>query len=83
MQFGSARPYNLTNSYNTLNTGGGTATAVLVPTNAMRNYQFGPNYITAFIPAYVQANCPTTPDDPTCLANANAQAQQNLQMCFY
>ena len=25
LQFGSARPYNLTNSANTLNTGGGTA----------------------------------------------------------
>jgi len=33
MQFGSARPYNLTNSSNTLNTGGGTGTAVVVPTN--------------------------------------------------
>ncbi len=33
MQFGSPRPYNLTNSSNTLNTGGGTATAVVVPTS--------------------------------------------------
>jgi hypothetical protein len=33
LQFGSARPYNLTNSSNTLNTGGGTATAVVVPTS--------------------------------------------------
>jgi outer membrane receptor protein involved in Fe transport len=33
LQFGSARPYNLTNSSNTLNTGGGTGTAVVVPTN--------------------------------------------------
>ena len=31
MQYGSPRPYNLTNSSNTLNTGGGTATAVVVP----------------------------------------------------
>jgi outer membrane receptor protein involved in Fe transport len=38
MQFGSARPYNLTNSSNTLNTGGGTATAVVVPTNAPTNW---------------------------------------------
>jgi outer membrane receptor protein involved in Fe transport len=31
LQYGSARPYNLTNSSNTLNTGGGTAAAVVVP----------------------------------------------------
>jgi hypothetical protein len=31
MQFGSARPYAVTNSSNTLNTGGGTGTAVVVP----------------------------------------------------
>jgi hypothetical protein len=38
MQFGSARPYNLINSSNTLNTGGGTAIAVVVPTNDPTNY---------------------------------------------
>lgn len=38
MQFGSARPYNLTNSTNTLNTGGGTAIAVVVPTSDPTNY---------------------------------------------
>jgi outer membrane receptor protein involved in Fe transport len=38
MQFGSARPYNLTNSSNTLNTGGGTAIAVVVPTNDPTNF---------------------------------------------
>src|SRR4029077_18371537 len=38
LQFGSARPYNLTNSGNTLNTGGGTALAVVVPTNDPTNY---------------------------------------------
>lgn len=31
LQFGSARPYNLSNSANTLNTGGGTTNAVVVP----------------------------------------------------
>jgi outer membrane receptor protein involved in Fe transport len=31
LQFGSARPYAVTNSSNTLNTGGGTANAVVVP----------------------------------------------------
>ena len=38
LQFGSARPYNLTNSSNTLNTGGGTAIAVVVPTNDPTNW---------------------------------------------
>jgi hypothetical protein len=38
LQFGSARPYNLTNSGNTLNTGGGTALAVVVPTSDPTNY---------------------------------------------
>ena len=38
MQFGSARPYNLTNSSNTLNTGGGTGIAVVVPTSDPTNY---------------------------------------------
>ncbi len=31
LQFGTARPYNVTNSSNTLNTGGGTSNAVVVP----------------------------------------------------
>jgi outer membrane receptor protein involved in Fe transport len=38
LQAGSARPYNLTNSSNTLNTGGGTATAVVVPSSAPTNW---------------------------------------------
>jgi len=38
MQFGSARPYAVTNSSNTLNTGGGTALAVVVPTNDPTNW---------------------------------------------
>jgi len=38
MQFGSARPYNLINSSNTLNTGGGTTNAVVVPTSAPTNW---------------------------------------------
>jgi len=38
LQYGSARPYNLTNSSNTLNTGGGTATAVVVPTSDPTNW---------------------------------------------
>lgn len=38
MQFGSARPYDVTNSSNTLNTGGGTGTSVVVPTNDPTNW---------------------------------------------
>jgi len=38
LQFGSARPYNVTNSSNTLNTGGGTANAVVVPNSDPTNY---------------------------------------------
>jgi len=38
LQFGSARPYNLTNSGNTLNAGGGTQLAVVVPTADPTNY---------------------------------------------
>ncbi len=38
LQFGSARPYNVTNSSNTLNTGGGTFIAVVVPTNDPTNF---------------------------------------------
>jgi len=38
LQFGSARPYELTNSGNTLNTGGGTQLAVVVPTADRTNY---------------------------------------------
>jgi len=79
LQFGSARPYPITNSYNTLNTGGGTATSVLVPTDDITNYLYGTNYIAAFVPAYVAAN----PTDPTASADGKAQAEQNLQMCFY
>jgi hypothetical protein len=79
LQFGSARPYQLTNSYNTLNTGGGSGTAVLVPTDDITNYLFGTNYIAAFVPAYVAAN----PTDKTAVADGTAQAQQNLQLCFY
>ncbi len=79
LQFGSARPYNLTNSYNTLNTGGGTATAVLVPTGNVTDYLYGTNYIAAFVPAYCAAN----PTDTKCTANGTANAKLNLENCFY
>ncbi len=73
LQFGSARPYFLTNSYNTLNTGGGTGTAVLVPVDDERNFLYGPSYISTFVGACTAANG----------TNCTTQAQQNLQMCFY
>ncbi len=38
LQYGSARPFGLTNSSNTLNTGGGTAVSVVVPTADPKNY---------------------------------------------
>ena len=38
LQFGSARPYNPDNSSNTLNTGGGTVNAVIVPNDAPNNF---------------------------------------------
>ena len=38
LQFGTARPYNLTNSSNTLNTGGGTSNAVVVPVASPTNW---------------------------------------------
>jgi len=38
IQFGSARPFDLTNSANTLNTGGGTGTAVVVPASDPKDY---------------------------------------------
>jgi len=38
LQFGSARPFNLVNSGNTLNTGGATTLAVVVPSNAPTNW---------------------------------------------
>jgi hypothetical protein len=38
LQFGSARPYDITNSSNTLNIGGGSAIGVIVPTSDPTNY---------------------------------------------
>jgi hypothetical protein len=38
LQYGSARPYAVTNSSNTLNTGGGTGTAVVVPKSDIKDW---------------------------------------------
>ncbi|HKW56654.1 MAG TPA: TonB-dependent receptor [Candidatus Acidoferrum sp.] len=68
LQFGSARPYNVTNSSNTLNTGGGTATAVVVPSNAPTNwFAFAGNNAAAqncFYGLGVAASCTIAQYDP-------------------
>jgi hypothetical protein len=58
MQFGSARPYQLNNSDNPLNPGGGTATAVVVPKNDPTNYfAFAGDDTAARICYYVTGDC--------------------------
>jgi hypothetical protein len=58
LQFGSARPYQLSNSSNTLDTGGGTATAVLVPADDPTNYfAYAGNNVGAQTCYYVTGSC--------------------------
>jgi Carboxypeptidase regulatory-like domain len=67
LQFGSARPYNLFNglSDNTLNTGGGTTTAVVVPKNDPRNwFAFAGNDTGAQNCFYLTNNCTISNFDP-------------------
>jgi outer membrane receptor protein involved in Fe transport len=65
LQFGSARPYNLTNSANTLNTGGGTANAVVVPISDPTNYlAFSGNNAGAQLCFYVSQQCTIAKYDP-------------------
>jgi hypothetical protein len=75
LQFGTARPYNLTNSYNTINAGGGTAAAVVVPNNALKNYTYGTDYINSYVAAAVSNGA--NPDDAT------AAAQGFIATCYY
>jgi Carboxypeptidase regulatory-like domain/TonB dependent receptor-like, beta-barrel len=75
VQFGTARPYNLTNSYNTINAGGGTAAAVVVPGNDLKNYQYGPNYIDQYVSTAI-ANGANGDD-------ATAAAEGNIATCYY
>ena len=75
LQFGTARPYNLTNSYNTINAGGGTAAAVLVPIGDQKNYLYGTNYINNYVATAVGNSA--NPDD------ALAAAQGNVATCYY
>jgi hypothetical protein len=67
LQYGSARPYDLTNSANTLNTGGGTAVGVVVPKSDPKNYfAYAGNSTGAqncFYGLGEQANCTLVPYD--------------------
>jgi len=69
MQYGSARPFDLTNSSNTLNTGGGTGVGVVVPTADPKNYfAFAGDNTGAQNCFYglnnVSASCTIVPYDP-------------------
>lgn len=65
LQFGSARPYNLTNSSNTLNTGGGTSNAVVVPKSDPTNYfAFAGDNSGAQICYYLTTDCTIAKFDP-------------------
>jgi outer membrane receptor protein involved in Fe transport len=70
LQFGSARPYAVTNSSNTLNTGGGTASAVVVPAmNPTDWFAFAGNNTAAQncfygLGSYTSSQCTLTRYDP-------------------
>ena len=65
LQFGSARPYNVTNSSNTLNTGGGSTNAVIVPVDDPTNYfAFAGNNVGAQDCYYLTQNCTIAKFDP-------------------
>ncbi len=65
LQFGTARPYNLTNSSNTLNTGGGTAAAVVVPKSDPRNwFAFAGDNTSAQNCYYLTTTCKIAKFDP-------------------
>ena len=65
MQFGSARPYQLSNSDNPLNPGGGTATAVVVPKSDPTNFfAFAGDDTAARLCYYVAGDCTVAKYDP-------------------
>jgi hypothetical protein len=65
LQFGSARPYNLTNSSNTLNTGGGSTNAVVVPISAPTNwFAYAGNNTGAQNCYYLTKQCTIAQYDP-------------------
>lgn len=65
LQFGTARPYNLTNSSNTLNTGGGTSNAVIVPKSDPSNwFAYAGDNVGAQNCYYVTQKCTIAKYDP-------------------
>jgi len=65
VQYGSARPYNLTNSTNTINAGGGTALAVVVPNNDPTNWlAFAGDNVGAQNCYYLSKQCSIAKYDP-------------------
>jgi Carboxypeptidase regulatory-like domain len=65
MQYGSARPYNLTNSSNTINAGGGTVPAVIVPISDPTNwFAFAGNNTGAQDCYYLSKQCTIAKYDP-------------------
>jgi hypothetical protein len=65
LQYGSARPYNLTNSSNTLNTGGGTSNAVVVPVSDPTAFStYAGNNVGAQYCFYMTTNCTIAKFDP-------------------
>jgi len=65
LQFGTARPYSLTNSTNTIDTGGGTSNAVVVPVSDPRNFlAFAGNDVGAQNCFYLTNDCTIAKFDP-------------------
>ena len=65
LQFGTARPYNLNNSSNTINSGGGTTTAVVVPKSDPTNWlAYAGDNVDAQICYYLSGDCTIAKFDP-------------------
>jgi outer membrane receptor protein involved in Fe transport len=65
IQFGTARPYALNNSSNTINAGGGTTTAVVVPKSDPTNFlAYAGDNVDARICYYITADCTMAKFDP-------------------
>jgi len=65
LQFGTGRPYNPDSSSNTLNTGGGSQLAVVVPKSDPRNFQaFAGNDAGARICYFITGQCQLSQYDP-------------------
>ena len=65
LQFGTARPYTLTNSSNTINSGGGTTSAVVVPKSDPTNWlAYAGDNVDARICYYLSGDCTIAKFDP-------------------